>query len=196
VKKMGSPDLNINQMIVMFLDLFQTDKNIALVDKMQKRDMKRLRLSLTILMVFALAHMTPNLASAELHTDSGLDLRIYENEELQLHFSTLYEDTDLMHFNGTPSSSYYEQRGYWFEDIPWLGIATEAPLLERDEHNQDININEDSNFDPLSGFLMLRYPNGRLQPFVGIGPTLFVSDLRSDTVDSLRHIFMGFYYSF
>ena len=163
---------------------------------MRKRDLKRLRLSLTILMVFALAHMTPNLASAELYTDSGLDLRIYENEELELHFSTLYEDTDLMHFHDTPSSSHYEQRGYWFEDIPWLGIATVAPLLERDEHNQDIGIDEDSNFDPLSGFLMLRYPTGQLQPFVGIGPTVLVSDLRSDTVDSLRHIFMGFYYSF
>jgi hypothetical protein len=183
-------------MIVIFLDLFQTYKNITLVGKMRKRDVKRLRLSLTILMVFAIAHMIPNLASAELYTDSDLDLQIYENEELELHFSTLYEDTDLMHFNDTPSSSYYEQRGYWFEDIPWLGIATEAPLLERDEHNQDISIDEDSNFDPLSGFLMLRYPNGQLQPYVGIGPTLLVSDLRSDTGDSLRHIFMGFYYSF
>ena len=196
LKKSAAPGLNINQMIVIFLDLFQTHKNRTLGGKMRKRDVKRLRLSLTILMVFALALMTPNLASAELYTDSGLDLRMYENKEFQLHFSTLYEGTDLMHFNDAPYSSYYEQRGYWFEDIPWLGIATEAPLLERDEHNQDISIDEDSNFDPLSGFLMLRYPNGRLQPFVGIGPTFFVSDLRSAPGDSLRHIFMGFHYSF
>ena len=183
-------------MIVIVLDLFKTYKSITLGGKMRKRDVKRLGLSLTILMVFVLALMTSNLASAELYTDNGLDVRIYENEELELHFSPLYEDTDQMHFNDTPYSSYYEQRGYWFEDIPWLGIATEAPLLEGDQHNQDISMDEDSNFDPLSGFLMLRYPNGRLQPFVGIGPTLFVSDLRSDTVDSLRHLFMGFYYSF
>jgi len=86
--------------------------------------------------------------------------------------------------------------GSYHHVIPWLGIAAEAPLLQPDEQNQEISIDADTHFDPLSGFLLLRYPNGRLQPFVGIGPTLFVSDLRNDTVDSLRHIFMGIYYSF
>ena len=163
---------------------------------MRKRDVKWLSLSLTILMVSVFTLMAPSLATAELYTDSGLDLLIPENQDLELHFSTLYEDSDLMYSDDVSYNSYDEQLGYWFEDIPWLGIASEAPLLRLDEKNQDISIDEDTNLDPLSGFLLLRYPNGRLQPFVGIGPTLFVSDLRNDTVDSLRHIFMGLYYSF
>ena len=163
---------------------------------MRKRDVKWLSLSLTILMVSVFTLMAPSLATAELYTDSGLDLLIPENQDLELHFSTLYEDSDLMYSDDVSYNSYDEQLGYWFEDIPWLGIASEAPLLRLDEKNQDISIDEDTNLDPLSGFLLLRYPNGRLQPFVGIGPTLFVSDLRSDTVDSLRHIFMGIHYSF
>ena len=163
---------------------------------MRKRDVKWLSLSLTILMVSVFTLMAPSLATAELYTDSGLDLRISENKDLELHFSTLYEDSDLMYSDDASYTSYDEQLGYWFEDIPWLGIASEAPLLRLDEKKQDISIGEDTNFDPLSGFLLLRYPNGRLQPFVGIGPTLFISDLRSDTVDSLRHIFMGIHYSF
>lgn len=163
---------------------------------MRKLDVKRLSLSLVILMVMAFAFMAPRLATAELYTDSGLDLLIPENEELELHFSTLYEDTDLMHSNDASYNSYEEQLGYWFEDIPWLGIASEAPLLEPDEQGQETSIDADTNFDPLSGFFLLRYPNGQLQPFVGIGPTLFISDLRSDTVDSLHHIFMGISYSF
>jgi hypothetical protein len=163
---------------------------------MRKRDVKRLSLPLMILMVLAFALMAPSLATAELYADSGLDLRIPENEELELHFSILYEDTDLMHSNDASYNSYDEQLGYWFEDIPWLGIASEAPLLQSDEQDQGTSIEADTNFDPISGFLLLRYPNGRLQPFVGIGPTFFVSDLRSDTVDSLRHIFMGISYSF
>ena len=163
---------------------------------MRKRDVKRLSLPLMILMVLAFALMAPSLATAELYADSGLDLRIPENEELELHFSILYEDTDLMYFNDASYNSYDEQLGYWFEDIPWLGIASEAPLLQSDEQDQGTSIEADTNFDPFSGFLLLRYPNGRLQPFVGIGPTFFVSDLRSDTVDSLRHIFMGISYSF
>ena len=163
---------------------------------MRKRDVKWLSLSLTILMVSVSALMAPSLATAELYTDSGLDLLIPENQDLELHFSTLYEDSDLMYSDDVSYNSYDEQLGYWFEDIPWLGIASEAPLLRLDEKNQDISIDEDTNLDPLSGFLLLRYPNGRLQPFVGIGPTLFISDLRSDTVDSLHHIFMGIHYSF
>ena len=163
---------------------------------MRKRDAKWLSLSLTILMVSVFTLMAPSLATAELYTDSGLDLLIPENQDLELHFSTLYEDSDLMYSDDVSYNSYDEQLGYWFEDIPWLGIASEAPLLRLDEKNQDISIDEDTNLDPLSGFLLLRYPNGRLQPFVGIGPTLFVSDLRNDTVDSLRHIFMGISYSF
>lgn len=163
---------------------------------MRSQNVKRLSLPLVILMVMAFALMAPSLATAEVYADSGLDLRIAENEELELHFSTFYEDTDLMHTNDASYNSYEEQLGYWFEDIPWLGIASEAPLLEQDEQGQETSIDADTNFDPLSGFLLFRYPNGQLQPFVGIGPTLFISDLRSDKVDSLHHIFMGIYYSF
>ena len=163
---------------------------------MRKRDMKRLSLSLTILMVSVLALKAPNLATAEFYADSSLELRVPENEELELHFSTLYEDPELMYFDDASYNSYEEQLGYWFEDIPWLGIASEAPLLQPDEQNQDISIDADTNFDPLSGFVLLRYPDGQFQPFVGIGPTLFISDLRHDSVDSIRHLFMGIYYSF
>jgi hypothetical protein len=163
---------------------------------MQKRNVKRPSLWLTILMVAVLALMVPNLAAAEWYTDSGFDARIPVNEDVELHFSTLYQDSDLMYFDDASAHSYDERLGYWFEDIPWLGVATEAPLLQPDEQNQDTSIDADTHFDPLSGFLLLRYPNGQLQPFLGIGPTLFISDLRSDTVDSLRHIFMGISYSF
>ena len=163
---------------------------------MRKRDVKWPSLSLTILLVSVFALMAPSLATAELYRDSGLDLRIPEHEDLELHFSTLYEDSDLMHSDDAFYNSYDEQLGYWFEDIPWLGIASDAPLLRLDGKDQDTSIYEDTNLDPLSGFLLLRYPNGRFQPFIGIGPTLLVSDLRSDTVDSLRHIFMGIHYNF
>jgi hypothetical protein len=182
--------------LLYFTTSSETDKSTKQGGKMRKQNVKRLSLPLVVLMVLAAALMAPSLATAELYADSGLDLLIPENEELELHFSTLYEDTDLMHSNDVSYNSYEEQLGYWFEDIPWLGIASEAPLLEPDEQGQETSIDADTNFDPLSGFLLLRYPNGQLQPFVGIGPTLFISDLRSDTVDSLRHIFMGISYSF
>jgi hypothetical protein len=189
-------ELNINQMIVILRDCLETDKSTKLGGKMRKRDVKRLSFPLVILFVLVFGLMVPSLATAELYTDSGLDFRIPESEELELHFSTPYEDTDLMLASDTSYNSYDEQLGYWFEDIPWLGIASEAPLLQPEEENQDISIDADTNLDPLSGFLLLRYPKWRPQPFVGIGPTFFVSDLTNDTVDSLRHIFMGIHYNF
>jgi hypothetical protein len=163
---------------------------------MRKGDIKRPSLWLTFLMVVVLALMVPNLATAEWYTDSGLDSQIPESEHFELHFSTLYQNSDLMYSDDASSNSYDERLGYWFQAIPWLGVATEAPLLQPDEQNQDTSIDADTNFDPLSGFLLLRYPDGRLQPFVGIGPTLLISDVRSSTVDSLHHIFMGISYSF
>ena len=163
---------------------------------MRKRDIKRLRLSRVILLVVAFALISPRLTTAGLYSDNGFDFHIPKTTELELHFSTLYEDAEPIYSDEACGNSYDEQLGYWFEDIPWLGIAAEAPLLEPDDQNQEISLDADTNFDPLSGFILLRYPNGQFQPFLGIGPTLFVSDLRNDAIDSLRHIFMGIYYSF
>jgi hypothetical protein len=103
---------------------------------MRKQNVKWLSLSLTILMVSVFALMAPSLATAELYTDSGFYLRTPENRDLELHFSTFYEDSDLMYTDGASYNSYDEQLGYWFEDIPWLGIASEAPLLRLDEKDR------------------------------------------------------------
>ena len=87
---------------------------------MRKGDIKRPSLWLTFLMVVVLALMVPNLATAEWYTDSGLDSQIPENEHFELHFSTLYQNSDLRYSDDAFSNSYDERLGYWFQDIPWL----------------------------------------------------------------------------
>ena len=66
--------------------------------------------------------------------------------------------------------------GRWFDDLPWLGVAGEVSYFRPGRDTEAI---------PLSALAMLRYgllkdaefKDGRLQPYVGIGPALFISHL-------------------
>jgi opacity protein-like surface antigen len=69
--------------------------------------------------------------------------------------------------------------GYWFESLPWLGLAVDVSYFAPD----DDTANADYDVIPVSPLLMLRAPlatseefrNGRIQPFLGVGPGIFVS---------------------
>ena len=70
--------------------------------------------------------------------------------------------------------------GYWFDPLPWLGLAGDVTYFGPDD---DIPGGPEIDVIPISPLLMLRaplvtdeeFPNGRLQPFAGVGPGIFVS---------------------
>jgi opacity protein-like surface antigen len=71
--------------------------------------------------------------------------------------------------------------GYYFEGIPWLGVAFDASAFKAEE---DVTV------VPLSPLVMLRWPlltsqelpKGQLQPYLGIGPGIFISRATASAV--------------
>ena len=62
--------------------------------------------------------------------------------------------------------------GYWFKSRLWLGTAMDVSYFQVDSDRKDITVY------PVSGLLLLRMPNYRFQPYIGIGPAFFISKIR------------------
>ena len=62
--------------------------------------------------------------------------------------------------------------GYWFKSRLWLGTAMDVSYFQVDSDRKDITVY------PVSGLLLLRMPNYRFQPYIGIGPAFFISKMR------------------
>ena len=133
----------------------------------------------SLLIVFgALACMVASTlpASAEWVTDIYLGAASTRDEDVTRRIAgvsvTEKEDFDT-------SFSLGVRVGYWFEAAPWLGLAVDASFYNPDA---------DLTVFPVSPLLMLRwplltspeFPKGRLQPYVGAGPGVFISTLKSD----------------
>ena len=160
--------------------------------------MQRVRLFIAAIIIAGFTIFTPGRALSELDINPHSWSNLSVNQDLTLHFSGFSSDTDTtisdesLDYNA-PSTT---EMGYWFEDIPWLGVTSETSVSATNEVNSETSIDADTDFDPLNSFILFRYQDGPLQPFVGVGPTLIISDFGSKNIDSIHHLFMGFHYTF
>jgi hypothetical protein len=85
------------------------------------------------------------------------------------------------------SVSYGMRAGYWFG--PWFGVALDAFTFEPNLDAENFTTDDtDVRAIPISLLLMLRwpllaseeYPLGRLHPYVGGGPSLFITEFEGD----------------
>ena len=61
--------------------------------------------------------------------------------------------------------------GYWFKSGLWIGTAMDVSYFQLDGDRKNITVY------PISSLLLLRMPNHRFQPYIGIGPALFISKM-------------------
>ena len=157
--------------------------------------MQRAKRFIAVLIITGLAVLTPSLAMSELGMNTYPWSNVPQSEVLALRFANIDSRADTAEYLDTDSPSSAEM-GYWFEEVPWLGVTSETSLSTTNEVSSENSIEADANFDPLDSFILLRYSNGPFQPFVGVGPTLLISNFSTSKINSLHHLFMGFQYTF
>lgn len=125
-------------------------------------------------MLLAIVALSPALASAEWFLDAYLGPAVTTSSKLEF---TLFGQQQKENLNGRSSPEFGLRVGRWLEDfqLPWLGVAFDVSYFRPATDVQTV---------PLSLLLMARYgflkdeefPGGRLQPYVGLGPGLFLSN--------------------
>ena len=160
--------------------------------------MQKLKLLIAALIITGLTIITPGRALSELDLNPDSWSNLSENGVLTLNFSGSSSDVDTTISEESldidaPSTA---EMGYWLEDIPWLGVTAETSLSSTNKAISETDAEADTDFDPFDSFILLRYAHGPFQPFVGVGPSLLISDFASRNINSVHHLFMGFNYSF
>lgn len=137
----------------------------------------------------------PNAARAEGFVDLRIGGAFTEDGDVEVdptgsgpsfEYSTEFEDSPTGGVRG----------GYWFDPLPWLGVAGDVSYFAPDD---DRFGDPEIDVIPISPLLMLRaplvtdeeFPNGRVQPFMGIGPGIFVSIVDFDTAGDDETVQVG-----
>jgi len=109
-------------------------------------------------------------ASAEWFADAYLGPAVTSSSTLT--FTTFGEERKEK-VGGRSSALFGLRFGRWLDDVPWFGLAVDASYFRPAPDVQTV---------PLSLLVMVRYgflkdeefTRGRLQPYVGVGPSLFI----------------------
>ncbi|MCJ7617961.1 MAG: porin family protein [Desulfobacterales bacterium] len=143
------------------------------------------KVTVTII-VFCLLVLTPKFAKAEWFSDFFVGYA-YTQDDNSSSFSNGIYLTEKIDYDNAFVLGY--RVGHYFERLPFLGVALEAsyfePSPDLDTEDADLKVL------PVSALLFLRlplfasaeYPKGKFQPYLGIGPGLFISSYKSGQFD-------------
>ena len=133
----------------------------------------------SIVLFTVLALMVPVAVMAEGFSDLYIGFAQSQDQDLMVTSGATTSD-EKAEFEGGISAGY--RIGYWFETMPYVGLAMEISYFE-----QNIEDVADFKVIPISPLLMLRipllksaeFPSGEWQPYAGVGPGFFMSKLKS-----------------
>jgi len=140
----------------------------------------RVKLFVTVT-VFCLLAVMPAFARAELFADLYLGPAITEDTAVKVErFFPTENASEEIGFN--TSFTFGGRIGYWFDLFPYLGVSTDLFHFQAEAGKVDFSI------IPWSTLLMLRwplltnheFPNGEIQPYLGIGPSLIFYKMSID----------------
>lgn len=131
--------------------------------------------------VFALMSVKPALIRAEWFMDLYLGAAMTDDSEVTVD-SYFPRESSSERTRYDTSFTFGYRFGYWLDFFHYFGFATDMSYFEADSEKVDFSI------VPLSILFMLRwpllisddYPHGRIQPYLGGGPSLFYYDMTVD----------------
>ena len=138
-----------------------------------------MRYRLLVAVCLAGASLTPSLAAAEPFADLYVGGAFTSNSDATLSVSGASATGEIKWQSSVTAGG---RVGYWFARPGWLGVALDVSFFTPDGDTKVI---------PISALVMFRapllvsgdYPHGRLQPYVGAGPGLFMSRASGDVGD-------------
>jgi opacity protein-like surface antigen len=136
--------------------------------------MRRMTAILAVLVVLLLTMARPGFA--EWFADLYLGAAITEKSDIDV---SVLGTTVPVEADWDDSVTVGGRLGYWFGNPGWIGLALDASFFKPAD---------DTTIVPISALLMLRaplmkgseFPHGRLQPYIGAGPSVFISSVDDD----------------
>jgi hypothetical protein len=118
----------------------------------------------------------PKTSDAEWFGDIYLGMHDTNADDLAIRFNGNVVQTPT---DSDTGSIFGGRIGYWFERLPWLGLAIDGSVFQVDFDEVDISI------APIAALLMARltlnksdeHPKGKYQPYIGFGPGYFFAGM-------------------
>ncbi|MFP3870558.1 MAG: hypothetical protein ACLFVT_06740 [Syntrophobacteria bacterium] len=137
------------------------------------------RLFVVTLAVYSLSLVAPGPALAETLQDSHLEAIVADDGKREGAFFGTEAGSEARRNEGSCASS--GRTGYWFRAMPWLGFEVESAAGTMNGEDRGTSLEGETSKPSMCGYFIFRYPKGRVQPYLGIGTTLLVDDVDTET---------------
>ncbi len=142
--------------------------------------MKHSRKLVAGMLVIGIVAFAAPAAQAELFFDFSIGAAFTRHADVEVEDPSTFPDTVASeHTDFDPSVSLGFRFGGWLHPVPFFGMAADFSYFAAEGGPVELN-----NVYPMSLLFLFRapllqsqrYPVGRLQPYLGVGPSLFFSD--------------------